>query len=83
MADLREELDDIERLIRDVRIALDFRETLDADNGRIDLVRWGSGKSVFVTMSPEDIAAVDSEIEDMSARLKSKVAGLTTHRKQN
>ena len=73
---LIEDLEDLMRLSRDVRMALDFRNRLDETGGVVDLVTFGTGESVFTTLSATDLAQVDSKIGKMIGALKAKAAEL-------
>ena len=81
MDDIAEQLDEIERLIRDLRIALDFQQTLESNHGMVELMRWGSGRTIDVMVPPEHMYEIDREIEEIANQLRNRVAELDVHRR--
>ena len=68
-----EDLDNIMRLLRDIRMAVDFRERLKMTGGVADLVVFGTGERIFTRLSPDDIAAIDNKINQMINELVNRV----------
>jgi len=71
-----EKLEDLLRLARDVRMALDFRYRLEETGGVVDLVVFATGERVFTKLSPEDLEAIDTRIIKMIDDLIAKAGTL-------
>lgn len=74
---LKEELDDIARLISDIQMALVFREGLDSRNGVVDLIRLGNGETIYTKLGLSDIEAVDKKLDVMISTVRKKVSSIT------
>ncbi|MBA7637527.1 hypothetical protein ES703_45172 [subsurface metagenome] len=71
----REELDELEMIIRDLRMAMDIKEQVDAgvDKGLID---FADGERISIPIPEEVKGQLDSKITKLSGLLKEKVAKL-------
>ncbi len=70
--ELIERLEDLMRLARDISMILGFRNRLDETGGVVDLVAFGDGESVFTTLSPPDLAQIDTKVSKMIDDLVAK-----------
>ncbi len=76
MENLNEKLDEIVRIINDIRIAQDFKEDLANNNNKVNMVNFGSGESVFTTLDPKVKEQIDEKIVAFLKQLKTKVVEL-------
>ena len=73
---LIESLDDLMRLANDIRIALNFKDKLEESNGVADLLRFGSGESIFTKLSTNDLMAIDVKIAKFVNEFKARASEL-------
>lgn len=77
---LREELDDITRLISDIQIILTFKEELASRDSVVDLIQFRNGESIHMKLEPSDVEAVDTKIDVMVSAVRKKLSSITrTH----
>jgi len=76
MADIkREELDELDIITRDLRMAMDIKEEIDSGVER-GLINFADGTKISVPIPEEVKAQLDSKITELSGMLKEKAARL-------
>ncbi|KKK68333.1 hypothetical protein LCGC14_2945120 [marine sediment metagenome] len=73
MENLRENLDEIFRIINDIRVAQDFKDDLVANKNKVNIVSFGNGESVFTTLDSKVVDQMDVKIAALVQQLKTKV----------
>lgn len=73
----REELDELDIIIRDLRMAMDIKEQIDAGELR-GLVDFADGTRISVPIPKEIKSQLDSKITELSALLKEKTTMIKT-----
>ncbi len=74
MEKLREKLDEIVRIINDIRVAQDFKEDLITNNNKVRMVNFGNGESISTILDNNVIGQIDVKIIALVKQLKAKVA---------
>ncbi len=72
MENLKEQLDEIFRIIDDIRVAQDFKDDLAANKNKVSMVRFGNGESVFTTLDSKVVDQMDAKIAALVQQLKTK-----------
>lgn len=76
MADIkREELDELDFIIRDLRMAIDIKEQVDAGEPR-GLVNFADGTKISVPIPEKVKGQLNSKITELSSLLKKKASKL-------
>lgn len=73
---LKEELDDIMRLVSDIQMTLNFREEVASRDGVVDLLRLRNGESIYTKLEPSDIESVDTKIDVMMSAVRKRVSSI-------
>lgn len=73
---LREELDELDNIIRDLRMAKDIKEQIDAGELR-GLIDFADGESIKVPIPAAIKVQLDSKIKQLETLLKQKANELT------
>ena len=76
MENLKEQLDEITRIIQDIRMAQDFKEALENNDNKISMVNFGNGESIFTTLEANVKDQIDDKIAALTEQLKEKVAAI-------
>ena len=71
----REELDELELIIRDLRLAMDIRDQIEAGEER-GLIDFADGESIKVPIPQEVKARISSKIVSLEKLLKQKIAAI-------
>lgn len=71
----REELDELDNIIRDLRMAMDIREQIEAGEER-GLIDFADGTRISVPIPEAVKGQLDSKITELSSLLKEKAASL-------
>ncbi|MBA7626769.1 hypothetical protein ES703_34225 [subsurface metagenome] len=75
MAMKREELDELDVIIRDLRMAMDIQEQIDAGTTR-GLIDFADGEKISVPIPEEAKSQLAEKIAELSSRLKAKATVL-------
>ena len=75
MAITREEIDELDVIIRDLRMAMDIKEQVDAGEER-GLINFADGERIRVPIPEEAKSQLANKITELSGLLKEKVASL-------
>lgn len=75
MAITREQLDELDIIIRDLRMAMDIKEEVDAGVER-GLVNFADGEKISVPIPDAARQQLESKISQLSSMLKEKATGL-------
>ena len=71
----REELDELELIIRDLRLAMDIRDQIDAGEER-GLIDFADGESIKVPIPQEVKARISSKIVGLEKLLKQRIMAI-------
>ena len=71
----REELDELDIIIRDLRMAMDIKEQIDAGEKR-GLINFADGEKISVPIPEEAKGRLNQKIDELSNMLKEKVTKL-------
>jgi len=71
-----ENLNDLLRLARDIRIALDFKLRVLEAEGIVDLIIFSTEERIFTKLTAEDIDVIDERIAEMIENLIGKAVKL-------
>jgi len=73
----REELDELDIIIRDLRMAMDIKEQVDAGQER-GLAQFADGESIKVPIPEATKVQLNQKIDQLSGLLKDKASKLKT-----
>ena len=71
----REKLDELDGIIRDLRMVMDFKENVDQDNDFV-LLPLSDGSKISTVLGDDKKTEVDNKIKDLDSLLKKKLSEL-------
>lgn len=77
MEKITEKLDNISRIIMDIRMASDFLEMVTQEKGVVNLVMFGTGEAIFTKITDAEKTQINTKITALIEELKTKVLDIT------